>query len=570
MSRKMGWVVALLAATPLSAQERVGEADLPRSVADEVIEFFNRPATIRFRGESEVPAGRVIVGDVAVLTGPFSVAGEIQGDLIVVNGDLQVAPGGRITGDVMVIAGKAVAEPGAIGGQLTVYDEPLSYGRRGERISYRERPWAGWGGRGHRGTSYVSVRSGGNYNRVEGLPVLFGPVIRSRGQDFFRADILGLWRSQSGLHLDTDEMGYLVRAEQHFGPGGRLSVGGTAHSLVTPIEDGGLTETEASLATFLLHRDYRDYYEREGFSAFLRFADEDAGVRLTAEYRDEDHAFAAVGDPWTLKDDDDAWRPQPLVGVGRLRTVGGRVEVDDRNDPDDPSDGWYLAASATAGLDGDIELPEYYPADPVPPTVAAAARPLDTDFVAGSLDLRRYMRIGPDSDLRLRGFLAGSANGRPLPPQFQRSLGGEGSLPGYPLMSVDCGARSREYSVYVGEGEAVRTPTFAGYGCDRVALFQAEYRGGISFGWDLDEDEHEGWDWYPATSINPSWSLFFDAGRGWSVADEGAPGRLGPDTDTLADIGVGVFLGDVGLYWAWPLTGDDRNVNFFVRIAHRF
>ncbi len=573
MLRKTGWLLALLAAAPALAQERVEEADLPRSVAEEIIDFFNRPETVRFRGQSDVPAGRVIHADVAVLRGPLVVAGEIQGDLVVVNGDLQVVEGGLITGDVMVIAGEVVAEPGAVGGQLTVYDEPLSYGRRGERITYRERPWAGWGGRERRGNAYISVRTGGNYNRVEGLPVLFGPVLRSDGEDFFRADVLGVWRSESGLRLDADEMGYFIRAEQHLGPGGRVSVGGTAHSLITPIEDGGLSDTEASLATFFLRRDYRDYYEREGFSAFLRYADEDVGLRLTAEYRDEEHAYAPVGDPWALKDDDELWRPQPLVGEGRLRTVGGELVVDDRNDRDDPSDGWYLVASASVGIDGDLELPEYRYAEPAPPTIAAQARRLDTDFVAGSVDLRRYVRVGPSADFRLRGYVAGSANGRPLPPQLQQALGGEGSLPGYPLMTVDCGAREREYSVFLGtEDQATRVPVYAGYGCDRVALFQAEYRGSLSFGWDLggDDDWDEGWGWYPATSINPSWSLFFDAGRGWSLSDEGSAGRPGRDTDTLMDVGAGFFLGGLGFYWAWPLTGDDRNVNFFVRIEHRF
>ena len=573
MLRRMGWVLAFLAAVPAGAQERVDELDLPRSVADEVIDFFNHPSTVRFRGPAEVPEGRVIRGQVAVLTGPFVVAGEIQGDLVVVNGDLEVLPGGLVTGDVTVIGGQVRAEAGAVGGQLTVYGEALAYRRRGERIAYDERPWSGRSDLDSRGRSYLSIRHQGNYNRVEGLPVLFGPVFRSEGGSYLRADVMGIWRSDSGLRLDADEMGYFVRAAQHFGPSGRMSIGATAHSLVTPIEDGGLRDLEASLATFLLHRDYRDYYDREGFSAFLRYDDDDSGVRLTAEYRDEEHAFAPVGSPWTLKDDEDAWRPQPLVGEGRLRTVGGEIRVDDRNDRDDPSDGWYLVATAIAGIGGDLELPGYRMGEPTPPNPVADPRPLDTDFTAGSFDLRRYTRLGPGSDLRLRGFVAGSLDGSQLPPQFQRTLGGEGSLPGYPLMSMDCGARARDYSVFLDAGDdAVRVPTFAGYGCDRVALFQAEYRGTLTFDtdWGGDDQWNAGWGWYPPESISPSWSLFFDAGRGWSVSELGAPGRLGPDPDTFMDVGFGVFLGDVGVYWAWPLNGEDRNVNFFVRIDHRF
>jgi hypothetical protein len=38
----------------------------------------------------------------------------------------------------------------------------------------------------------------------------------------------------------------------------------------------------------------------------------------------------------------------------------------------------------------------------------------------------------------------------------------------------------------------------------------------------------------------------------------------------MMDVGAGFSLGDVGAYWAWPLNGNVKNVNFFLRIAHRF
>ena len=36
------------------------------------------------------------------------------------------------------------------------------------------------------------------------------------------------------------------------------------------------------------------------------------------------------------------------------------------------------------------------------------------------------------------------------------------------------------------------------------------------------------------------------------------------------DVGLGLLFGDLGLYWAWPLNGDDQGLNFFLRIDHRF
>lgn len=567
-----GWFAMLLAVTPLRAQERgVSELDLPRGVADDVIAFFNDPATIRFQGQAHVPAGSSIQGDVAVLGGPLQVAGEILGDVVVVNGNLVLGENGRITGDATVLGGEVVGAPEAVLGQLTVFSEPLAYRRRGERIAFDDRPWSQWTERRRFGTSYLSVRAAGNYNRIEGLPVMFGPVFRTRVENYFRAEAMGIWRSESGIRISPEELGYFFRAEQHFGTGGRFAVGGTTHSLVEPIEDAGLLDIEASLATFLLHRDFRDYYDRQGYSAFLRYDETGAGLRVGLEYRDEDHAFAAVGSPWTIRRNDGPWRPQPLVGEGRLRSVSGELVVDDRNDPDDPSDGWYLEARATAGVGGDLTLPTYFLPEPGPATVVQGSRDLVTDFRAGSLDLRRYTRLGPGADLRLRAFLAGSLDGEPIPAQYQHTLGGEGSLPGFPVMALDCGARARTFSVFRKQDEVdARIPAYAGYGCHRVALFQAEYRGSFSFDLDPDDEWSGDWHWYPAIDLNPSWSIFFDAGRGWSLSDPHTPGYLGPDSDTLMDLGIGFFLGDVGLYWAWPLNGEDRDVNFFLRIDHRF
>lgn len=570
-----GCILAVgLAAGPLAAQERrIEEVDLPRGVADEIIEFFNDPLTIRFNGRSEVPEGGRIVGNVGVLGGSFRVAGEIEGDLIVVNGDLTVPEGGRVTGDVIVVGGSAYADPAAIGGQLAVFSESLSYRRRGDRVEVDERRWDRWLDRERRRGVWLSVRAEGNYNRVEGLPVMFGPVFASEDPNRFRAEALAIWRSDAGLRLDDEAMGYLIRIEQHFGQEGRLSVGATAHSLVEPIERWGLRDIEASLAAFLFHRDYRDYYEREGFSAFLRWDDPEGGIRLGLSYEDEDHLYAPVGSPWTLKRNDAPWRPQPLVGEGRLRSIATEAIIDRRNDSEDPTDGWYLATRTRFGVGGGLTLPGYSAPDPEPPTQVAEPLDLGHAFRSGFLDLRRHTRMGPRSDLHLRGILAGSLDGDPLPPQMQHALGGEGSLPGYRPFSIDCGARSRPFSVFRGGDEgAERVPAFSSYGCDRIALFQAEYRGDLSFDIDIGPDDEwdDEWDWYPVIDLTPRWAVFFDAGRGWSLADEGVDGAFLADTRTFMDVGVGLFIGDVGLYWARPLNGDDKGVNFFLRIDHRF
>jgi hypothetical protein len=166
-------------------------------------------------------------------------------------------------------------------------------------------------------------------------------------------------------------------------------------------------------------------------------------------------------------------------------------------------------------------------------------------------------------------MLGGSIDGSPLPPQRQHALGGEGSLPGYALFSLDCGARNQE----VFRADVIATPVVGravppafvpAYGCDQFALFQAEYRGKLSlrFGWGgspWGDSERAGWDlgWAAA----PDWVAFVDAARGWGIRR--------PDEDFALDLGFGLLFNRVGVYAATPLTREG-GLNLFVRLGPRF
>jgi hypothetical protein len=566
--------VLLFLGSPAQAQRRdIEEADLPRWVAEEIINFFNDPSTIHFTGRSRIPSTRVILGDVAALGGPLIISGEVDGDLVVVNGDLIFEAGGVVTGDATVVGGRVLAEElGEIGGTLTVYEEPLRYTREGDRIepAGRRRP------RGSPfrsefpfGDSRFVITAGQNYNRVEGLPVTFGPSIRTGGPNPLRLDLFGIWRTEMGVDLDNEDFGYDLRVEQALGSRNRISVGATAYSFVQPVEDWGLSNLEASLATFLLHKDYRDYYERTGWSAFARLRVPNLPVTLRAQFFEEEHEFAPVGGPWSLTDNDKPWRAQPMVAEGTFQSIEGTVVIDSRNYEGDPTDGWYIQARARRGLGGDLFLPAHLTStDPDAATIPPEE--FDNSFTTGFIDIRSYNRVGPNSSLNLRGVLGGALDDSALPPQFQRAFGGEGSLPGYRPFYGDCGARSdlraREVSI---DETRFRDPAYPAYGCDQIAVFQAEYRGRLSIGWDWGGGERgweDDWDWYPTIDFDPSWAAFFNAGRGWTAAGLG-------DTETLADVGVGLYLGDLGLYWAYPLKKNqhgERNINFFIRLSRRF
>ncbi|HSG47260.1 MAG TPA: polymer-forming cytoskeletal protein [Longimicrobiales bacterium] len=557
------WLMAVVAGTlavqPLAGQETIREREIPPDLAIDVLMLVNDPGTLRLEGDATIPRDRVVQGPLAMVGGTLTLEGRVEGDVVVLNGGLVLGADAAIGGDVLLVGGDLAPESrDRIAGSVVVYTRSLPLIREEDRLvvrgdQRRDRPGLTLG------RSRLTLRAGRGYNRVEGLPILFGPVIRTASRNPLRLDALAIFRTDSGLSLD--DVGYWIRLEQGLGGRGRWRLGLAAYSEVQPIEDRGLSDLESSLAAGLFHRDLRDYFQNEGWSAYVEAEAPGFPATFRLTYRDEDHYSAAVGDPWTLLRRDAAWRELPLVAEGRLQAVDVSLEVDRRNNPDDPTDGWLLRAALTRGVGGAWELPGYtlhgfasVPVDPVP---------YPSDPTLAAVDLRRYARVDPRSDLRLRFFYAGSLTRNPLPPQFQTALGGEGSLPGHRRFSLACGARN--VLATVGEDPDTR-PVDPTYGCDRTVLFQGQFRQEFNFhlGTDSWNDDWDDWRWWPHVDLTVAWMLFMDAGRGWSFT----PG--GTDTDTLADVGAGLSLGDLGFYWAYPLTGDDQRVNFFVRLQHRF
>lgn len=556
------WACALLglalAVQPAAGQEVVRERELPLELVPDVLALVNDPGTLLLEGDATIPSDRVVEGPLAVVGGTLTLEGRVDGDVLILNGLLRLGEGGAIGGNVLVVGGDVNAgAESRIAGMVTVYSRRLPLVREegllaARREGPRERPGLVLG------DSRLTIRTGRSYSRVEGLPVLFGPVIRTSSRNPLRLDALAIFRTDSGFSLD--DLGYWVRLEQGVGGRGRWRIGGSAYSEVQPMEDRGVSDLETSLSTAILHRDLRDYFLNEGWSAYVEARTPGAPVIARITYRDEDHRSRFPGDPWTLLRDEETWRPLPLVAEGTLRSLQAAVEVDQRNNEDDPTDGWYLMATVTRGLDGEIARPGYAVSATGP---SFPALPYEVQSTSATVDLRRYARVDPSSDLRLRLYFAGSLTEDPLPPQLQQALGGVGSLPGHHRFALDCGAR--ESAVLAGPSGEERD-AYLGYGCDRTALIQAQYRNELSFnfGTGTRNDDWDDWRWWPNVDLTVAWMIFLDAGRGWSYT----PG--GSDTDTLADVGAGLTVGDLGLYAAYPMNGDDRRVTFFVRLQHRF
>jgi hypothetical protein len=249
------------------------------------------------------------------------------------------------------------------------------------------------------------------------------------------------------------------------------------------------------------------------------------------------------------------------MAEGVFHSIGAEVSLDTRNRRDDPTDGWVAQAAWRSGVGGALVLPEVglFGGEGGEPSPAALSTAIGTEVSHLQLDVRRYIPVSTGVWLNLRGVVAGSVNGESLPPHLQHALGGLGTLPGHSLFAADCGARENRVLLTRDGEERTMVPYF---GCDQVVLFQAEYRGTLMgiFGRERIRVGSE--------NLSPHWTLFFDAGKGWSSSGWGEFART--DSPVLYDAGVGLLLGKMGIYWAKPFGEVGGGSTLTLRLGRRF
>jgi len=550
-------------------EEHILVRQLPRDVADEVVRYYNAAETVRFAGQTRIPTARGVDGDVAVLGGPVSIAGRVSGSLMVVNGDLYFEPGAVVSGNVTVVGGviegATVAE---IAGEIRSYRDPLRYRRVGPEIAYaphREfRPsWL----RPHddafddNRTSF-DMSLGGIYNRVEGLPLFFGPDadLRMGSSARLQVEARGIFRTAGDWSLSTGDFGYRTRAELVFG--GRESnvgLGVRAFDVVNSIEPWPLKDFEVGWSTFLFHRDYRDYFRRQGASAFVALRSS-RQLSATIEGRSEKEASVLAREPFTLFRSDGNFRPNLAINDGHFEILTTSLRYDTRNDLRAPTAGFFVTGEWELGHGSDVS------ACSLPGLVCAALYPAPTASLTYQrvfFDARSYTRLSPSGRLDLRVAGGGWVSGDPLPLQRRVALGYPDPLPGYGFRQLSCGG-----------GSVPGTPAL----CDRMLLGQAEFRThlGLDIGpdWastDGGGDQTERYE--PFHVSGPDLVVFADAGNAWLVGT--APGSIPagklPALGTFrADLGLGLDFGPLGFYLAKPLQHGMNDVTFSVRMGRRF
>ena len=449
------------------------------------LDLENDHRTETYEGDFTVKENSTINSNVVVKGGDLTVYGKIDGDVLVVGGSLYVKDGGRITGNARVINGTIVKENGGIIDGYTDKTSSQTVGYREERHRFS-----------HPGNSFSAPWIGENanldnfifrYNRVEGLFLGLGTEKKYNWdgrREFNSYGSIG-WGIRS--HTWRGNLGIARQFPLGIIDGNELfEIGAEGYSLTDSKDQWLIGVHENTAAALLIHEDFRDYFERNGYSTHIAYYSQDDYLKteLKASYLADEYASIGNNTEWALFGGDKLFRPNPKINEGKMRTILTSAGISTESKSARGPEGWSIFGAFEYG----------------PRSLGS-----DFDFDQYIFDIRRFQPISSYDNLNFR-LRAGTSDGI-LPIQKAYDLGGLGTLNGFPFK------------------------TESG---NRLILFNAEY---IMNGSTLDD-----LDFWPSWLFRHVNFLFFsDAGLVRTVAQDARP------TEGFEKITWGEFKNDIGV-----------------------
>ena len=514
------------------------------------VAVFNAPATMRVLGDHTIARDVAISSDVAVLDGPLRIEGRVVGNLVAINAEVSIVAGAEVTGDLLILGGRVAVDEGArVGGTVEQHIGRLRVRLVDQRLEIEDRePRPRRLPRQSRsypaGRLSLALTTEGTYNRVEGLPIVLGPRITWRGDGLdARLETFGIFRTSTGLDFESREVGYRLAGRFRFGGRSRpVELNFRVFDQVLPMEDWQLQADEVGWSSVLFRKDYRDYFLADGLGGGARYRLGDA-LQAYADVVWLDANSVSERHPWSLARTSSNWRQNPAIDAGEFTELRAGIDLRTRRS-------WSWNRGARLKFEWLHGAGENVTARVLPATVRDPIPATGYRFDRLFGDLRLHQRL-VGGGISLRAVAAGElGSSGPLPVQHRLSLGGPDPMPGYDFRRFSC-------------NDGVGDPALPAL-CDRLVLFQAEFRTGSSFDvGDSDEDDDEWWGWrgHWFDWDDFHFVLFTDAGAAWNGSN--TPDRLS------WDVGAGINVGGFGLYFARALE-EGRPVRGVLRLHRRF
>lgn len=390
-------------------QDVIKKVRSKRAPSDDIIVSEDEDTSVTYQGNTVIKKEDTINSNVIVKGGDLTVYGRISGDVLVVGGNLYVKDGARIGGNVKVINGEVTKEDDAvIVGYIDKSSSTRQRGYREEEKDFRRTSTklkADWASETTNLDNFIF-----RYNRVEGLFLGLGSEKRyywdgQRSYSLYGSIGYGFkshnWRGNLGLSRQFA-----------FNDGQLFEIEAEGHSLTDTKDDWLIGVHENTAAAILIHEDYRDYFQREGWGANVGYAVQQDYLTgqvkvgyLADEYRSMDNRTE-----WSIFGGNKQFRLNPGIDESKMRSVVVSAGLNTVTTTIYGPEGWSFLTTAE---------------------IAEKNFGSDFGFRRYVVDVRRYQPLGRYDNVNVR-FRAGSSEGN-LPFQKAFEMGGLGTLQGYPF-----------------------------------------------------------------------------------------------------------------------------------------
>lgn len=377
------------------------QGPIPTTVAED--------SNLTYQGNTVIQKGDTLNTNVIVKSGDLTIYGRINGDVLVIGGDLYVRDGAYVGGNIKVINGEVNKDDDAI--VMGYIDESSSRKEkayREEEKNFRRsstRLHANWANETTNLDNFIF-----RYNRVEGLFLGAGSEKRYYWDDQRSYSLYGSvgygfkshnWRGNLGLSRQFA-----------FDDGQLIEIEAEGHSLTDTKDDWLIGVHENTAAAILIHEDYRDYFRRDGYGINLGYAtqrDYFTG-QVKVGYLSDEYRSMENQTEWSFFGGDKRFRPNPAIDEGNMRSIVSSAGLSTVTSTMYGPEGWSMLATAEVAeknLGGEFTFNRYV------------------------ADVRRYQPLGRYDNLNIR-VRVGTAEGV-LPLQKTFEIGGLGTLQGYPF-----------------------------------------------------------------------------------------------------------------------------------------
>jgi hypothetical protein len=383
---------------------------LPKqALPDEIALQDMEDSSITYQGNTVIQRGDTVNSNVVVKAGNLTVYGRINGDVLVVGGDLYLRDGSYISGNVKVINGEVEKDDDAVvAGFIDKGSSKREKTYREEEKNFRKSSTklnANWVSETTNLDNFIF-----RYNRVEGLFLGLGSDKRYYWDDQRSYSLYGSagygfkshnWRGNLGLSRQFA-----------FDDGQLFEIEVEGHTLTDTKDDWLIGVHENTAAAILIHEDFRDYFRRDGIGVNAGYAAQKEYVtgQVKVGYLADKYESMENRTEWSVFGGDKRFRPNPAIDEGKMRSIVASAGLSTVTTTIYGPEGWSILTTAE---------------------FADKSLKSDFNFNRYVADVRRYQPLSRYDNLNVR-VRVGSAEGA-LPLQKTFEIGGLGTLQGYPF-----------------------------------------------------------------------------------------------------------------------------------------